>query len=121
MKDRCQNPHAPEYKNYGGRGIQVCREWLDSFEAFMRDVGERPGPGYSLERINNGGNYEPGNVKWATSAEQTRNKRVNHMLTLHGETRCLTDWARVLGLNPKTLSNRLLKGWPPEKALTTPV
>lgn len=75
MKRRCTNPNATGYENYGGRGIRVCDEWMHSFEAFAEHLGERPGPGYSIDRINNDGNYEPGNVRWATRAEQNRNKR----------------------------------------------
>ncbi|UOR02035.1 hypothetical protein MUN77_01505 [Leucobacter allii] len=75
MKSRCTNPNRPDYSRYGGRGIEVCDRWLHSFEAFASDVGEKPGPGYSIDRIDNDGNYEPGNVRWATASEQRRNQR----------------------------------------------
>lgn len=78
MKQRCTNPKQAQYKNYGGRGISVCAEWLNSFEAFYDHVSQLPHfgeKGRSLDRINNNGNYEPGNVRWATAAEQTRNRR----------------------------------------------
>lgn len=74
MKQRCQNPRNSRYHRYGGRGITVCPEWLDSFDAFLAHVGPRPSKGYSLERINNNGNYEPGNVKWATHQQQALNR-----------------------------------------------
>lgn len=75
MKQRCYNPGATQYKDYGGRGITVCERWRDSFENFLLDVGPSPGPGYSIDRINNDGNYEPGNVRWATAKEQAVNRR----------------------------------------------
>lgn len=74
MRQRCSNPNNQAFENYGGRGIRVCAEW-DSFDRFLRDVGPSPGAGFSLDRINNSGNYEPGNVRWATKKEQQRNRR----------------------------------------------
>lgn len=76
MRDRCKNPANHAYKNYGGRGISVCARW-DSFELFVEDLGDKPGPSYSIDRINNDGNYEPGNIRWATPLEQVRNRRVS--------------------------------------------
>lgn len=75
MIERCTNPHDTDWKNYGGRGIAVCDRWRHSFEAFLEDMGEKP-PGHSIDRINNDGNYEPGNCRWATASEQQHNKRV---------------------------------------------
>jgi len=75
MNDRCNNPENQHWKNYGGRGIQVCDQWRQDFNAFLRDMGPKPGKGYTLERIDVDGNYEPGNVRWATKKEQTRNTR----------------------------------------------
>jgi len=75
MKNRCLNPNYHAYRHYGGRGISVCDEWLNSFDAFATEVGPHPGKGYSLDRINVDGNYEPGNVRWATAAEQANNRR----------------------------------------------
>lgn len=75
MIQRCKNPDHVGYKNYGGRGIRVCDRWLYSFESFIEDVGERPGPEYSLDRIDNDGNYEPGNCRWADRKTQAANKR----------------------------------------------
>lgn len=75
MKDRCHNTRSPSYPRYGGRGIQVCDEWRKSFVSFIAHVGDRPEGGYTLDRINNDGNYEPGNVRWATWTQQVANRR----------------------------------------------
>lgn len=75
MKARCRNPKNLEFKNYGGRGIKVCDRWLNSFEAFLGDMGRRPTPAHSIDRINNDGNYEPGNCRWATWKQQAANRR----------------------------------------------
>lgn len=74
MLQRCLNPNSDNYRWYGGRGITICLEWIDSFDAFLADMGERP-TGMTLDRINPDGNYEPGNVRWATPKEQARNRR----------------------------------------------
>ncbi len=76
MKGRCQNPKSPNYDLYGGRGIKVCEEWSNSFENFLADMGKRPSPQYSLDRIDTNGNYEPGNCRWATRTMQNRNQNI---------------------------------------------
>ena len=105
MKKRCSNPNNPAYKNYGGRGIKVCNRWLE-FENFYKDIGERP-EGLTIERIDNNGNYKPGNCKWATRKEQCRNRRTNRMVSYMGKEKCLADWADILGINNRTLTSRL--------------
>lgn len=75
MRQRCHNPNAWNYGNYGGRGIQVCERWLESFENFFADMGERPSKQHSLGRINNDGGYSPDNCRWETRAQQVKNKR----------------------------------------------
>jgi len=120
MRMRCEYPRTPEYPNYGGRGITVCDRWRD-FVNFFEDMGECP-PGHSLDRINNDGNYEPGNCRWATAFEQNRNKRGNAMYTHEGITLCLTDWARRSGFSDsKVIQRRLRRGWSFAQAISTPV
>lgn len=122
MRSRCTNPKDHNYQdNYGARGITMCKEWLGSFEAFYGYVsrldhyGET---GYSLDRIKNDGDYEPGNVRWATLKQQGRNTRQNHLLTFDGRTQCVTAWAEELGLKPDMIFCRLRLGWTIERALT---
>ncbi len=116
-KARCTNPNAREFDHYGGRGIKFL---FDGFEEFLAEVGPRPGKEYSLDRINNEGNYEHGNVRWATQKNQNRNKRTNRYLTYQNETLCLVSWAEKLGLNHEAIRSRLRSGWSVEKALSTP-
>jgi len=117
MKARCLNPNDCGYDYYGGRGIAVCSEWLDSFGSFFEDMGARP-PKTSLDRIDNNGPYSPDNCRWATRAEQQRNTRQNHNLTHEGRTMCLAAWAEETGLNYVTLAARIYRGWSVERALT---
>lgn len=120
MKRRCYNPRCRSFADYGARGVTVCKRWLDSFEAFLGDMGPRPGPGYSIDRRENGKGYEPGNCRWATRTEQNRNSSRNQFITLKGETRCLSEWVAILGLNYATVYNRIRRGWDHERALTQP-
>lgn len=120
MIQRCHHPPHPYYKYYGARGITVCNEWRNSFEKFIADMGLRPSPKHSLDRIDNAGNYEPGNCRWATSMEQMSNTRRNRLITFRGKTQHRAAWARELGMYENTISQRIAKGWPVELALTTP-
>jgi len=117
MKDRCNNAAAREYKNYGGRGITVCKEWAESFEEFFSVMGKRPSGGYSLDRIDNEGNYEPSNCKWSTCRQQVNNRRNSRIYTLNGESLCLKDWCRKFDVNYTTVRHRLSKGKAIEEAL----
>lgn len=120
-KSRCSNPNVRAYPHYGGRGIQMCDRWKNSFHAFLQDMGERPSKDMTLERINNDGNYEPGNCVWASVQQQRRNTRCTRMIEFQGEVKCLSDWAAAYGLSILTLHSRLGKlGWGIERALTTP-
>jgi hypothetical protein len=121
MLERCHNPNDAAYPNYGGRGITICAQWRESFVRFYHDVGPRPSPRPSLDRIDNDGNYEPRNVRWATSKEQTRNRRGNVYVTHAGITQTVADWALVADLPYSTLRTRIRLGWPMERALTAPV
>lgn len=122
MIQRCTNPNDKRYKNYGGRGITVCKRWRNSFEKFLEDMGEPPTKEHSIDRINNNGNYCKSNCRWVTRKEQNRNKRNNRLITYKGKTQCLIEWAEEYNINYDTLWCRIYKyGWPIEKALTTPV
>jgi len=120
MKARCTNPLAANFQWYGGRGISVCESWLESFEAFHHDMGDRP-PGRSLDRIDNNGPYSPENCRWASKETQNGNRRSNRILTYLGETHTLTEWARKLNILPDTLSYRINKGWTVERAFQAPI
>lgn len=121
MKQRCLNPRHFSYHDYGGRGISICAEWRLSFAAFLRDVGPRPSGGYSIDRIDYDGNYEPGNVRWATATQQNRNRRSVKMLTISGITKPLIEWAEISGRNIHTIRGRLHYGWTPEEAVFRPL
>lgn len=121
MKDRCYCEADRAFHRYGARGIIVCDRWLNDFEAFLADMGMCP-DGCSIDRINNDGNYEPTNCRWATKTEQARNRSSNVMLTFGGETMCISAWAERFEIPRKTLEKRLSKyGFTVEEALTRPV
>jgi hypothetical protein len=119
MRKRCLNPAHAQYLAYGGRGITICDRWND-FETFYADMGAKPSPKHSLDRIDNNGNYEPGNCRWATAKEQQNNKRDNLVVCAFGKKQTCSEWAREYGLNRAALSQRLRAGWDVERALTTP-
>lgn len=120
MRQRCLNTNAPNFASYGGRGITVCDAWKESFRTFLADMGPRPSIAHSIDRINNEGNYEPSNCRWATPEQQNKNRRDNLPITAFGKTMILQDWAKEIGLNYQTISARLKAGWPAETALTAP-
>lgn len=120
MKSRCCNPREKRYKDYGGRGIGVCERWLNSYENFLEDMGRKPFPSAKIERIDNDKGYSPDNCRWASNAEQSRNRRSNVVIEYQGREMVLSDWAKELGIAPATLSSRL-KVWPVEKAFTEPI
>lgn len=119
MIARCHRPDTPAFATYGGRGIEVCCRWRDSFENFLADMGERPSPKHTIDRIDNDGNYEPGNCRWATRVEQANNKSDNVCITRDGVTKTVAEWCRELGLKPFTVYSRLSAyGLSPEMALS---
>lgn len=121
MKTRCcLKLKRPEGKRYWSNGITVCDRWLESFANFLADMGPRP-EGTTLDRINNAGNYEPGNCRWATKDEQANNQTSNVILEFNGERQTVSRWARHLGIGVSTIRFRLRSGWSVERALTTPV
>jgi hypothetical protein len=117
MKSRCYSKSNRWYKNYGGRGIEVCEEWKNSFISFLRDMGNKPDDSYSIERIDVNGNYEPKNCKWANRFEQDRNKTTNIFITYNNVTKIITDWAKEYNMYPQTLKERYLKYNDFEKAI----
>lgn len=117
MKQRCLNHRHKSFPQYGGRGIKVCDRWLESFENFMADMGERP-DGMTLERDDVDGDYEPSNCHWATAKEQGNNRRNNRMLSHAGETMTVKEWADRIGISDKALLYRINNGWSTEEALT---
>lgn len=120
MRQRCTNPANKRYSDWGGRGIKVCDRW-QSFENFLTDMGPRP-PGTSLDRWpDNDGNYEPGNCRWATPAEQVKNRRNTIVVTLDGLPACLKDWCTSLNVNYQTAYMRIQRGMTPLEALILPV
>ena len=121
MIRRCIYPSMKSYPHYGGRGIKICQRWLDSFEDFLIDVGYAPSEKHSLDRIDNNGNYEPGNVRWATNSEQIKNSRRARIITFQGRAQNIMDWAQEVGINRQTIQMRLDHyGWSIHDALTKP-
>lgn len=118
MRERCLKPTHVFYPHYGGRGIQISQAWSD-FAVFLADMGERPA-GCSLDRIDNSGNYEAGNCRWATRKEQNRNTRSNLLIEFSGTKRCVAEWSEITGLSKVCIRLRILAGWSAEKALSTP-
>lgn len=118
MIQRCTNPKNRSYPDYGGRGIKVCDRWRRSYENFLSDMGRRPSPKHSLDRINNHLGYSPTNCQWATREKQQNNKRTNRTITCHSITRTLPEWSRLTGIHPNTIRTRLdILGWTVGQAL----
>ena len=121
MKNRCYNPQNKFYKDYGGRGITVCSEWLDkknghkNFREWALENGWKEG--YSIDRINVNGNYEPSNCRWATPTEQANNRRNNNFVTINGVTKTTTEWAKQIGILQNAFAERVRNGWSDDKLL----
>lgn len=123
MKTRCFNRKFKDFHLYGGKGITIFRPWIISFPRFYSDVGPKPTPDYSLDRFPNPkGNYEPGNVRWATSKQQARNWGTrNRLLAFQGKILPLSQWAEELKITRETIRDRLDDGWTITQALSTPI
>lgn len=119
MIQRCTNPNHKTWRQYGGRGVQVCIRWRNSFEDFVEDM---PGwsPGLTIHRKNDG-NYEPGECCWATMEEQNNHSRHNRLATINGVTMNITQWCKKLSIRAGIVITRIHRGWPVEEAITTPV
>ena len=117
IKYRCYVHSCPAYKNYGGRGVTVADIWLNDFAAFVAYVGARPSMRHTLDRIDTNGNYEPGNVRWATWEQQQNNRRNNHLITKDGVTHTLAEWCKLLGIHRSLVDGRMRQGWPEHKLL----
>lgn len=120
IKDKCFNSDSFDFYLYGARGISVCSRW-SVFSHFLADMGLRPSSKHSIDRIDNDGNYEPGNCRWATSSIQANNKRTNRILSLNGKSMTMIQWANHLSICYGTLRDRIRRGWTHKRALTTPV
>ena len=119
MKNRCFNPNHKQYSYYGGRGITVCDRWLN-LDNFLADMGTKPSPKHSLDRIDNDADYSPENCKWSTRVEQANNKRNNKpLITIGNETYTIAEWAKKMGFNANVIQNRLDRGWSEYKAVMT--
>lgn len=106
IKQRCYNPNASGYENYGGRGIKVCSRWKNSFENFYYDMGKRPSKNHSIDRVNNNGDYSKENCRWATKKQQNRNSRHCKKITFNNQTLTLSEWAEKTGIKLPTLNYR---------------
>ncbi len=120
MVQRCNDPKSKYYKNYGARGISVCKEWLKLEPFYNWALLNGYKPNLTIDRKDNNDDYCPDNCRWITHEEQQRNKRSNHIIEFRGKKQILTQWAQEIGISPNTLISRL-KHWSIERALTTPV
>ena len=122
IKRRCYLTTDHSYDRYGGRGIVMCDRWRNSFVNFYSDMGPRPSPKHSIDRIDNNGPYAPENCRWATAVAQSNNRRSNRVVTFGGISKTLSQWARDTNTNAFALYARInTLGWSVERALTTPV
>lgn len=118
MIRRCHTKSASGYYKYGAKGVTVCNEWRNSFESFLNDMGEKPFPGASIDRIDNSKGYFKENCKWSTVQEQARNKTTNKFFTIDGVTKCIAEWVEINGLCYGTVFDRLKKGCDIKTALS---
>lgn len=119
LKSRCYNPSNKKYPSYGGRGITVCHRWMDSFENFIADMGNKPTPRHTIDRINNDLGYSPENCRWATPKEQSLNTRRNVFFEFNGKRLTVSEWSEETGISRSCINHRLERGWGIERTLTT--
>lgn len=119
LRQRCNNPNAMQYSNYGGRGIKVCERWND-YNNFLKDMGRCPKTCSSIDRIDNDGDYTPSNCRWTSNKEQSINRRSTKLVTVNGITLCCRDWAKLNNLAPTTISERVKRGWTLQSAVSIP-
>jgi hypothetical protein len=119
IRNRCRSPSSKDYKKYGAKGIFVAPEW-DSYERFLSDMGRKPGPEYSIDRIDGAGPYAPGNCRWATTLEQNRNRRTTRRFSFEGQALTLVEWSEKTGIPYIVLVGRHKRGWSASAALTVP-
>lgn len=121
MKFRCKNKKFKQHKDYGARGIKVCRQWESSFQSFLRDMGKKPFPSAQLDRIDNNSGYSPRNCRWTDSKTQQRNRRSNRLITIGFQTKPMSAWADESGIRLGTIWWRIEAGWAPDEAVSIPV
>ena len=120
MHFRCESESHKEYWNYGGRGIKVCEEWNSFVNFCVWAMGNGYQDDLTIDRIDNDGNYEPSNCRWATQETQCNNRRVNVLITVDGETKTAAQWGRLMNVDPRLICKRIKRGWTPEKAIQPP-
>ncbi len=120
MIRRCSRENEASYHRYGARGIVVCERWHD-FSAFIADMGAKPSPRHSLDRKDNNGPYEPGNVQWSLPKAQANNRSSNHIIEFGGIRKTISEWADTIGIHQDTLKQRIYRGWSIERAITEPI
>ena len=121
MKKRCFNANNKRYKDYGGKGVTVCDRWKNSFENFFADMGKKPSSDYSIDRIDNDGNYSAENCKWATPKEQANNRNSNRLITIACVTLTIAQWSKEMGFGYSVIGDRLKSGWSERDAVLIPV
>jgi hypothetical protein len=121
MKARCNNTFDQRYAGYGALGVRVCERWQNDLLAFAEDMGPRPGPEYSIDRIDPAGPYSPENCRWADAYTQNRNKRDTLFVTIGGYSRVVPEWLEILGISRNVFTNRRRSGMSALDALTAPI
>lgn len=116
MRRRCSSHASQDFFRYGGRGIKICERWND-YRLFLADMGRKPSPNHSIERIDNAGNYDPNNCRWASKSEQARNTRRNRVIEIDGVKKILVEWSEMSGVNGPVILRRLKMGWDAKRAV----